>query len=364
MNWNRNFLGISTKLFESMTRSRFKDELVSEVGELFFRKAEMMLRTYSDEVKDDLKRENKLVTEYDKLIASAAIDYKGEKRNLAQMRPFMVSDDRAERKTASKLYFGFFETNLEQLDRIYDDLVKIRTSIAKRLGFENFTELGYHRMGRLDYDKEMVAAYRSQVLDEVVPLSSDLRRRQASRLGLESLDYFDLDYTFKSGVPKPKGDPDWIMEQGSKMYGELSEDTREFYGFMMERELVDLVAKPGKSTGGYCMTLEDYKAPFVFSNFNGTQEDVEVLTHEMGHAFQSYKSGHIDIPELIEPTMESAEIHSMSMEFLTYPWMKNFFQEDTDKFKFAHMSSGILFILTVCLWIISSTRSILTRDEA
>ncbi len=336
--------GVESKIYKVILNSKFVKELEEEIGTLFFQKAKFAIKAFSEEVKKELVVENKLTSEYTKIMASAQIDYKGEVKNLSQMKPYMISKNRNERKEASEKYYGFLKDKQGELDRIYDELVKVRTSIAIKLGFKNFIELGYIRMYRLDYNEEMVANFRKQVLEDIVPISSELRKRQVKRLNLETLEYYDIDYMFKNGNPKPQGNHDWIVEQGKCMYQELSDETAEFYTMMIERELIDLVAKPGKSGGGYCMYLPDFKVPFVFSNFNGTEGDITVLTHEMGHAFQSYQSRWIKIPELCNPTYESAEIHSMSMEFLTYPWMERFFVQDTDKFKFFHMSDGILFI--------------------
>jgi oligoendopeptidase F len=63
----------------------------------------------------------------------------------------------------------------------------------------------------------------------------------------------------------------------------------------------------------------------VYANFNGTKGDVEVLTHEIGHAFQCYMSRNQPLSDYLWPTYESCEIHSMSLEFLTLPWVNLFF---------------------------------------
>lgn len=112
---------------------------------------------------------------------------------------------------------------------------------------------------------------------------------------------------------------------------------------MIDRELLELDAKEGKSGGGYCTYFPTFESPFIFANFNGTSGDVDVLTHEAGHAFQVYSSRH-QIPAYRWPTMEAAEIHSMSMEFLAWPWIHGFFKEDTDKYKFSHLASAVSFL--------------------
>jgi len=190
----------------------------------------------------------------------------------------------------------------------------------------------------------MVANFRKQVEEHIVPVASKLYERQRERLGLNTLSYYDEKFEFLNGNAEPKGSPQWILEKGKKMYSELSAETKEFFDFMVEEELLDMIAKPGKAGGGYCTYIPDYKAPFIFSNFNGTSGDIKVLTHEAGHAFQVYSSRWIEVPECNFPTHESCEIHSMSMEFFTWPWMDLFFEEDTDKYKFTHLGNAVKFI--------------------
>ncbi|MBN2898497.1 MAG: M3 family oligoendopeptidase [Clostridia bacterium] len=336
--------GLVNQYYEALLASPFKEALKVAFGEQIFRIAEMVSKTFKPEIIEDLQLENKLSSEYVKLRASSKIDFEGEERNLSQMEPFLQSADQSMRKRAQKAVNGFFEDHEEDFDRIYDELVKVRTKMAHTLGFKNFVELGYARLMRSDYDASMVAGYRKQVYDDLVPVATALRKRQAKRLGVDSLKYYDEPLEFLSGNACPKGDAQWIMNHGATMYKELSRETDDFFNFMMNHELMDLIAKKGKAGGGYCTFISDYKAPFIFSNFNGTSGDVDVLTHEAGHAFQVYSSRNYVLPEYIWPTLEACEIHSMSMEFLTWPWMSHFFEEETEKYKFSHLSGALLFI--------------------
>lgn len=336
--------GLVTKYYEALVNSKFRQELENKWGKQLFALAEAQLKVFSPEVVPLLQTENKLSSEYTKLIASAKIMFEGEERTLAQMEPFTESKDRDMRKRASEARFGFLAEQEEELDRIYDQLVKVRTEIAQKLGYNNFVELAYYRMYRTDYNAEMVANFRKQVKSFIVPIATKLRKRQQERIGVDSLKYYDEGFNFVSGNAVPKGSPEWIIDNGQKMYNELSQETGEFFQYMRDEGLMDLVAKKGKAGGGYCTFIENYKAPFIFSNFNGTSGDIDVLTHEAGHAFQIYSSRHFDIPEYYWPTYEAAEIHSMSMEFFTWPWMDLFFEEDTEKYKFSHLSSSLLFL--------------------
>ena len=336
--------GFISEFYKALVNSKFRADLEKKYGKFLFDLAENTLKTFNEEIIPDLQEENRLSSKYSKLIASAKIQFDGEEKNLSEMVPYTQSKDRNVRIEASKKVAHFFKENKDKFDKIYDGLVKVRTTIAQKLGYKNYVELGYARLSRLEYDSEMVASYRKQVLENIVPLHTELRQRQAKRLGLDKLKFYDEPIKFNSGNADPHGDPEWILNHGKTMYNELSKETAEFFSFMTEKNLLDLLSKKGKMSGGYCTYIPEYKSPYIFANFNGTSHDVDVLTHEAGHAFQVYQSRGYEIPEYLWPTYEACEIHSMSMEFLTWPWMDLFFENDAKKYKFIHLSEALLFI--------------------
>lgn len=336
--------GLISEFYHALVNSTFRRELEAKWGKQLFRIAELTLKTFKPEIIEDLQLENKLESKYMKLIASAKIPFEGEERNLSGLGPFLQSTDREMRKKANKAKYSFFIQNEEKLDEIFDQLVKVRTGIAQKLGYTNYVELGYARMLRSDYNPEMVTQFRKQVEEEIVPVATKLRERQKSRLRLDQLMYYDEKLTFPEGNANPQGDPEWIIANGRRMYSELSPETDEFFNYMLDHELLDLVTHKGKAGGGYCTYISQYQSPFIFSNFNGTSGDVDVLTHEAGHAFQVYSSRNFAVPEYHWPTYESCEIHSMSMEFFAWPWMELFFKDEADKYRFTHLSEALLFI--------------------
>lgn len=326
----------------------FRNEL--DIPEPYFLMAEFALKSFSPAIIEDLQEENKLATEYGKLKSSAKIDFDGEVYNLASIAPKMNDDNRDIRKRATQAYLKFFEDNEDKFDEIYDKLVKVRDRIAKKLGYENFVELGYIRMNRFDYDQKMVENYRKQVIEDIVPLTVELRKRQAKRIGLDKLECYDLNYNFKTGNPKPHGDIDELVKAALKMYSEMSPETADFFKMMVDQELFDLPTRPNKEMGGYCTGIYDYRVPFIFANSNGTAGDVDTLTHEAGHAFQAYCTmKNVKIPDLCFPTMESAEINSMSMEFFAHPWSELFFGDETEKYHFFHIADSLIFLPYGCL---------------
>lgn len=331
--------------------SPFRKELEAVVGELMFTNLEMSLKTFSPEIIEELGQENKLVSEYQKLVASAKIDFDGKTLNISQLGAYKENADREVRHAAYKAESDFYMSHADELDRIFDELVKVRTTIAKKLGFKNFTELAYLRRTRNCYNPEMVANFRRQVVADLVPIVKQLKCRQAERIGLtpDTMFIYDDPFGFKEGNPKPMGTPDDIMAAGKRMYEEMSPETAEFINFMYDNELLDLVAKEGKAVGGYCTEFPEYKAPFIFSNFNGTSGDVDVLTHEAGHAFAAYTTRDFEFMDTAQPTMESCECHSMSMEFFAWKWLNLFYGDDTERAKYMHLESALIFIPYGCM---------------
>ena len=336
--------GFTNDFYKALVNSKFKDELIQKYGKFLFDLAENTLKTFSPEIIPDAQEENRLSSKYSKLIASAKIDFDGKELNLSQMVPYTQSKDRNVRIEAAKKVAQFFSENQDEFDNIYDSLVKVRTRMAQKMGYKNFVEFGYKQLSRLEYDAKMVEGYRKQVLENIVPLHTELRERQGKRLGVDKLKFYDEAIKFNSGNADPHGSPEWILNNGKTMYKELSKETDEFFTFMTENNLLDLLSKKGKMSGGYCTYIPEHKAPFIFANFNGTSHDIDVLTHEAGHAFQVYQSRGFEVPEYLWPSYEACEIHSMSMEFLTWSWMDLFFENDTDKYKFIHLSEALLFI--------------------
>lgn len=334
----------------ALLRSPFRKELSEELGELLFTNMEIAVRSFKPELMPLMAEENKLTSDYQKLYASAMVEFDGKTMPLPMLGPYKQSTDRAVRKAAYETEGRFFDEHQAELDELYDKLVKNRTAQAKLMGYENYLPLGYDRMGRNCYGPKEVAEFRAQVVSDLVPLVAKVKKNQQSRLGLEHMYFYDDAMRFADGNAVPQGTADDILQAGLDMYHGLSPETAEFIDFMYENELLDVLSKDGKAPGGYCTSIPAYKAPFIFSNFNGTAGDVDVLTHEAGHAFADFRAvrkGYIRA--LQSPTMESCECHSMSMEFLTQDFHKNFFGDATEKYEIDHCEDALIFIPYGCL---------------
>lgn len=254
----------------------------------------------------------------------------------------MEDPDRTIRKEALTAWSDLYESIADTLNEIYTQLIENRIRQVEVLGFQDYTEMMYLAMERFDYDRNDVASYREKIRQYIVPLVTEIYLKQQENLKIDTLCYYDEGVTSLEGNPLPEGTTEELLTLAQKMYHELSQETGNFFDFCREHELFDLETRPGKQQGGYCTVLPDLKAPFIFSNFNGTAADIDVLTHEAGHAFEVYTALREDVPEeLAFSTSEVAEIHSMSMEYLTYPWMDLFFGKKADQYRLTHLQDGL-----------------------
>lgn len=334
---------LKKEMGEVIVASPFKAEMEKEFGAILIQNMEAQKQLSDESIVNDQVKEAELVSRFMKTQAAATVEFKGEQIGNYGLLKIMQSTDRAERKEAFEAWAKLYEGIAPTLEEVYDGLVKVRAGMAKKLGFKSFIPMGYLRRRRFDYTEKELEVFRKQVREVVVPAAAKLYERQKEALGIDTLYYYDESIASPSGNPVPIGDKEYLVGEAQKMYRELSKESGEFFDFMMEYELFDLDSKHGKRAGGYCTILPQYHAPFIFSNFNGTDADVNVLTHEAGHAFAGFTAAKYQkTPELCHSTSEINEIHSMSMELWTYPWMENFFGDKAEEYRKEHLADALM----------------------
>ena len=339
---------LEIELKRRLLNSPNRNELESILGQQAFALWSADVTTFEPAIESDLVEESKLVNQYVQLLASAEIKFKGETVNLSGIRKYTQDSDRQTRYEAETARWNFFSQNHPKLDSIYDQLVKLRHGMAQKLGYENYIGLGYKRMQRIDYTEADVANYRQGVVDHVVPLAQKIIAQKANQLNLPRINFWDESVFDLQGNPQPQGDHDWMLKQAQKMFDGMHPELSRFFAMMVAGNFVDLKTRPGKAGGGFCTSFPTEGIPYIFANFNQTKGDVEVFTHEMGHAFQAWQSRNLPLIDYLWPTLESCEIHSMSLEFLTWSQMEKFFGNDAQRFREIHLAESILFLPYGC----------------
>ena len=332
-----------TKYAKVMWDSKFRPELEKLLPETIYPSYECQMKSFSPEIIPDQQEENALTTKYTQLLSQLTTEWRGEQKTIAYIRGFMEDSDREVRKQAAEAIDRALASVSDQLDSIYDDLVKVRTRMARKMGYENFIEMGYYRMGRIDYNREMVAVFRDNVRKSLVPVISDMKRGVANALGIKDMKFYDNDIIEGEGNPRPYPDEKGILSGAQEMYKEMHPEIGDFMDSMIEADAFDVTARDGKCGGGYCTTFDKFHQPFIFANFNGSSGDIDVVTHEFGHALAMNYVFECGDREVGIGSSETAETHSMTMEFFSWKYMDKFFK-DVDRYHYTHLSNALTFI--------------------
>jgi M3 family oligoendopeptidase len=344
---------LNQQFIELLLNSAYRSELEEIFSKQVFDLWTLRNTSFSSKIIEHKQKESKLSSEYSKRISGLKIDFLGEEHRLSSLFAFYGKKERQTRFLARKAQDELLSQEKEHFDRIFDEMVQIRHEMAHILGFPSYTEMAYAEMQRTDYGPDEVVVFRNEVQKHLVPVCSQIYQNRARDFALLTEERNDFGFqdeilTSVSGNPTPKGDHDWMLDRAQEMFSEMGDDFGTFFTTLKNQKLMDLDSREGKSGGGYCTLFTKYGLPFIFANFNGSDGDVRVFTHECGHAFQAYTSRNLPLRDVIWPTSEAAEIHSMSLEFLTYPYMKYFFEDETSLFFQKHLEGALLFIPYGC----------------
>lgn len=331
------------KFADAVLDSGFKEELKTKINPVIVKQFEITKKAIDEKIVEEMQKDNALITEYSKFVSECTYEFRGKNVPLGELRKYMQDSDRATRKEAYVALGTTLEKHSDFLDDVFDRMVKNRDAMAKKMGYKNYVELGYYNMGRLCYDENTVKVFRKNVLKDIVPVVARLKKRVAEKLNIDRMRIYDNE-TYFTNDPKPVLDAEGILKAGHEMYKDMSRETGDFMDMMIETDAFDVFTREGKWTGGYMTSFDKYRQPFIFANFNGTTADVDVITHEAGHAFAYYMSAPVVPYELGLGGMETAETHSMSMEFFAWKYMDKFFGKDANKYRYKHLFDALTFI--------------------
>ena len=338
------FSDIMTKVADMMLSSPYRTELEKIMNPRIFQSYEVAKKAFAPCITEDMQKENAVVTEYTKFMSGIKVEIDGDTMPLSVARGKLEDTDRSVRQQAAIAIDRALAENGEALDRFYDDLVRIRHAMAQKMGYKNYIEMGYYRMGRLDYNAETIRVFRENVAKDLVPIISKIKSEVARKLGVSTIAFYDNDVFTAGEAPTPKLTKDEMFKAAAEMYDDMDAEVGAFMRSMQENEAFDVDARDGKWGGGYCTTFPKYKQPFILANFNGSSGDVDVLTHEFGHALADYFLFKDGVLDLGVGGMETAECHSMSMEFFSWKYMDKFFGEQTQNYFYKHLLSSFSFI--------------------
>ena len=330
---------------DAIYNSPHKEFVEERIGSMFFVKNDIKKKTFCEDNIPLQQREAELMGEYEAIISSCQEEVLGEPQSFGALQALFSHEDREVRKAAFKAFSKFLESNEEKLEQIWDELLKVRDQMGKNLGYDNYIPLAYLDRLRLSYGQKELESFRQQVLDEIVPLCTKLYEFQAKNLGLDEIKVYDEEILFGDGNAKPLGDSKYMFQKTVDMLRDMSPETDEFIGFMLEHELIDYEIRPEKAPRSYATIMPSRKAPFLFYHFDGSPASLKNLPEGIGYAFAGYKASRRQyLEEYYASSSDIMEIHAMSMVHFANKYAEHFFGEDADKYVFSIFHNYITFI--------------------
>ncbi|PJE65437.1 hypothetical protein COU91_01685 [Candidatus Saccharibacteria bacterium CG10_big_fil_rev_8_21_14_0_10_47_8] len=309
----------------ALLASKHREAVGERYGPILLEKYKLWLKPM-DPVNTTLGiKTGNLSAKYEKIIANATVEVSGEKMNLSKVRSLGFSPDGDLRKAAYLASGKWFLDHHKQLADIYSQMVLLRDQMGRNLKFKNYVPLAYLNQSRMGYGIENVREFHRLVLKHLVPVLTRVFDARAKNLGQPTLRPWDVMFDPASYLPMGCAPVERQLDSAGRVFKKLSPVLTEHFENMRRQQLIDLENRPNKQAGAYCTDFSDEQKVLVFCNSTGDAEDVRILTHEMGHAFQLWESQHIEAIDLRHGSSELAEIYSMGMEFLSLPYMDEFF---------------------------------------
>ncbi|MBL8754146.1 MAG: M3 family oligoendopeptidase [Planctomycetes bacterium] len=297
------------------------------------------------------RKEAELQTRQQGLMGGVQVQFDGKSLTLQQLGPYFESQDRTLREGAWRGALGARRGLWPELEEIYDQLVSLRTEIARNAGFPTFTPWRFQDLGRYDYDEATCRNLHDAIAECVVPAVRELDRARARRLGLPKLRPWDLEVDPEGRPPlRPFATEPELVALCRRTIAAVDPEFATWLDELQRRGLLDLMSRKGKAPGGYQYQLEDERAPFIFANGVGVHHDVQTLLHECGHAFHSLLCRDHDLLALRDYPIEIAETASMSMELMGLEHLGLVYSADDATRVYKKHLEGVLRTLT---WIAS-----------
>ncbi|MBX3465185.1 MAG: M3 family oligoendopeptidase [Planctomycetes bacterium] len=297
------------------------------------------------------RQEAELQTQQQALVGGIAVEFDGRALTLQQLGPYLERQERDLREGAFRAGLAARQAHWEALEGIYEQMIALRTAMARNAGFPTYTPYRFAELGRYDYDEATCRRFHEAIAECVVPAVRRLDRQRAARLGLDRLRPWDLEVDPDGRAPlRPFTTQAELVALCRRIVGAVDPRFAAELDELARRDLLDLMSRKGKAPGGYQYQLEDERVPFLFVNAVGVHQDVQTLLHECGHAFHSLLCRHHDLLAFRDYPIEIAETASMSMELLGLEQLGVVYGADDARRAYRRHLEGLLRTLT---WIAS-----------
>jgi len=294
---------------------------------VFDRATQLQVELYRPENVALETEEARLSQQYQKLIGSLTVPFRGQEQTLARMSRYLEDPDRALRQEAWEVVAKRRLREADKIEQIFEQLLKLRERIAANAGFPNYLEYAFRARGRFDYTPEDCRKFHEAITEDVMPVLRVLQSQRRKQLDLGVLRPWDMAVDpLNRPALRPFERVDRLIANTRKIFVQLDPQLAGEFTLMQDLHLLDLDNRKGKAPGGYQSTLAECRLPFIFMNAVGIQRDVQTILHEAGHAFHALAARHEDLYAYRSAPIEFCEVASMSMELLGNEFIEKFYQ--------------------------------------
>lgn len=273
--------------------------------------------------------DDKLRQQYQKLVGCLSANYDGKERTMQEMARYLEQTDRHVRQETWALVADKWRAIREEVEGLYDAMIKVRHRIALNAGSKNYRDHAFRELERFDYTPADCTAFAESIEQLIVPAARRLAEKRKAGLKLETLRPWDMAVDPDNRAPlRPFENAQRLIEGCGRIFSKVLPTFGEQFERMRAAGLLDLESRKGKAPGGYMTEFKGRRLPFIFMNAVGTHDDVQTMLHEGGHAFHAFAARDESVTALRDTPIEFAEVASMGMEMIAGKFLEEFYAPD------------------------------------
>lgn len=322
---------LSNELNKKFVDSPFMDDLDKEKFFVYSRAIKKALEIYREE---NIKLFTQLQVKqqkYQGITGAMSVEINGQEYTLEQASIFIKDLNREVRDNAWKTIQQRRLIDKDDLNILFDELIKLRNQVALNAGFENYRDYMFQALGRFDYTPQDCYDFANAIEKEIVPILKEQAEKRREALALETLRPWDMEVSV-SGKPalKPFNNGTELIDKSISCFNAIDEKLGTKLATMKANNLFDVESRKGKAPGGYNYPLAETGAPFIFMNSANSLRDLTTMVHEGGHAIHTFLTANLELNDFKHCPSEVAELASMSMELISMDNWNVYFDNEED----------------------------------
>ncbi|KQS42037.1 M3 family oligoendopeptidase [Pedobacter sp. Leaf194] len=322
---------LSNELNKKFVDSPFMDDLDKEKFFVYSRAIKKALELYHSENIELFTELQVKQQKYQGITGAMSVEINGQEYTLEQASIFVKDLNREVRENAWKTIQQRRLIDKDDLNILFDELIKLRNQVALNAGFENYRDYMFQALGRFDYTPQDCYDFANAIEKEIVPILRAQAEKRREALGLEVLKPWDLEVSV-SGKPalKPFNNGEELIDKSIACFNAIDTKLGEKLSTMKANKLFDVESRKGKAPGGYNYPLAETGAPFIFMNSANSLRDLTTMVHEGGHAIHTFLTANLELNDFKHCPSEVAELASMSMELISMDNWNVYFDNEED----------------------------------